>query len=302
MALLTSKQILQILTGRDDWKVSGVFGEFAKPRTKAHTGTDFETPLGTELKVPTNNTLIVSVRNDINRSSATTSFGADYGNYTVLYVPEWDRTYVTAHEMFHTNTYAPGTILDAGVVYSKTGGTGLSTGPHLHISVAKGKRLSLTDVLNHAIDFMKDIIHISPIGNPSEKPKPADELVILPKGTQLYKADGTKYPKLTTQSHTVQVTETIGDLKGFTAGWLQGTTFAYFKAAKVEEKPSFLGKNVTIPKGYKLYKPDGTHYPEATTKSHSVRISQVMKNGLLKFSAPWLKGVQVAYLKQSDFE
>lgn len=307
MTLLNNLQILHKLTGRNDWAVSGVFGEMAKPRTKPHTGTDYKTPEGTPLMMPTINTEIMSIRSDINRSSATTSFGADYGNFTVIWVPEWNRTYATSHEMFQANTQKPGIKLTEGAVYSKTGNTGLSTGPHLHISAAVGKHDNINSVLANAIDFEKDVIHISPIGNPVKPSKPVDKMVVLPKGTILFKADGTAYPKGTSKSHTVHVTEVRGDLQGFSAGWLEGTTFAYFKEPKTNEKPvveipNLLGKTITIPKGYKLRKPDGTTYPKATSKAHSVKVSQVMKNGLLKFSAPWLEGVQVAYVKESDFK
>lgn len=282
-----------------DWRVTSAFGVLHAPRNNPHAGTDFGMNNGTPLYAMDDIEVIaVNVGVDYTLSKSGGKWNKDYGNWIMYYVPAYNRTYLDAHLTYGATVPTAGTKMRKGELITKTGNTGLSTGPHLHRSVAVGRYLNLTDLFNNVIDFVKDKVTIEKEHNdfsPFEAKIPAN--------STLYLEDGTQASLPTTKTHTVTVTSRKGQLLGFSAPWLQGVDYAYFKETKPVD--SWKGKVITIPAKATLRDEKGVPHSLKTTRNHNVTVTgqidnQNHSNTLLKFSASWLQGVKSAYIRVRD--
>lgn len=296
-----------------DWRVTSAFGVLHAPRNNPHAGTDFGMNNGTPLYAMDDIEVVaVNVGVDYTLTKSGGKWNKDYGNWVMYYVPAYNRTYLDAHLTYGATVPTAGTKMRKGELITKTGNTGLSTGPHLHRSVAVGRYLNLTDLFNNVIDFVKDTVTIEKEHNdfsPFEAKIPAN--------STLYLEDGTQASLPTTKTHTVTVTSRKGQLLGFSAPWLQGVNYAYFKAADsstnhpsnsqvdINNKTIYKGKVITIPAKATLRDEKGVAHSLKTTRNHNVTVTGQIDNKdygytLLKFSAPWLQGVKSAYIRVKD--
>ena len=298
---------MKLSTKKDfDWRITGKFSELAWPRHNAHTGTDFGMNVGTPLYAM-GDAEVVAQNSGINFATVkgTGSLANDYGNWTMYYVPSLDRTYLDAHAQFGQSVAKVGQIIKKGDLITKSGNTGVSTGPHLHRTVAPGRHTTLQSLFANAIDFVKDtpVVKDTEVTPGKEGLKPY--LATIPAGSTLYDYKGAAYSKPTTAPHEVKVYEELGDLRGFSAPWLQGVSSAYFKVGANPAKPAYKdrkGSKVTIPAGAVLRDVKDNKYALRTTRKHIVTVTGQVGDGisgktLLKFSAPWLQGVKHAYIR-----
>lgn len=306
---LNYRDIMKLSTKDDfDWRITGKFDERAWPRHNPHTGTDFGMDVGTPIYAMADAEVVAENSGiDFATVKSTGALANDYGNWTMYYVPSWDRTYLDGHTQLDQSAVKVGQILKQGDLITKSGNTGVSSGPHLHRTVAPGRHTTLQSLFSNAIDFVKD----TPVVNDTEvAPGPAGlkpYLATIPAGSTLYDRNGLAYRKPTTAAHEVKVYEEIGDLRGFSASWLQGVSAAYFKVGATPKpaKPAYKdrkGSIVTIVAKAALRDANDNVYPVRTTRDQVVTVTGQVGDGisgktLLKFSAKWLQGVTHAYVR-----
>lgn len=158
---LNHKNILKLLTGRDDWRLTSAFGGMETGlRTKPHTGVDYAMPVGTPLIAPDD----IEVTNDkfgVEKTYKSSGSGHDYGNWTLFYVKAWNRTYLIAHTKYRSSFVNAGSTYKKGHLMTRSGNTGYSTGPHLHLSVAKGRHSNINKFFEQVIDFVTDVVSVA---------------------------------------------------------------------------------------------------------------------------------------------
>lgn len=114
----------------DEWFLGHLGGKKSSPygyrddptnpgTVRMHTGIDYATDQGTEIRTPIGGTVISNV-----------SQNTGYGNHIRLKDPA-NGVHVFAH-MVEKSPLAVGSVIPAGTVVGKVGSTGNSTGPHLH--------------------------------------------------------------------------------------------------------------------------------------------------------------------------
>lgn len=93
-----------------------------------HIGNDYDTPSGTKLYAPCDGYIIAENRNP----------NASYGNDLFFYMEHYK---VTLH-LAHLSDISPilGKKIKKGTYIGTSGNTGKSTGPHLHLGIARGKK------------------------------------------------------------------------------------------------------------------------------------------------------------------
>lgn len=107
-----------------NYKVSQKFGAnpsyYSRFGLKGHEGVDFRTPVGVWCSVPFAKGQILQ-----------NGYSPIYGKYVVI----WDPKQLCAVWYCHLSSVdvVPGQILQRGARVGKTGNTGNSTGPHLHV-------------------------------------------------------------------------------------------------------------------------------------------------------------------------
>lgn len=151
-----------------------------------HIGTDYAYPQGTELVVP------------LRAEVLHTAFGGDYGGQVFAYLPDLDITLHYAH--MNVVSVRKGQSLSKGDVIGISGGrqgtdgAGLSSGPHLHIGAAVGKR---TNTIKGTIN--KEWINIENLSFVVKKKKPLKDVAVAvrrgdyknePERSRLLKAEG----------------------------------------------------------------------------------------------------------------
>lgn len=107
------------------YKLTSDFGKRSAPKdgaTTFHKGVDFATPIGTELKSPVDGVVIESKR-----------YGKS-GNYVIVQDAQGHK-YSVSH--CSDLLVKAGDKVNSGMVIAKSGNTGVSTGPHVHIAVKK---------------------------------------------------------------------------------------------------------------------------------------------------------------------
>lgn len=108
------------------YKLTSDFGKRPSPKVGAttfHKGMDFDTPIGTELKSPVDGVVIASTRSPKS------------GNYVIVQDAQGHKYSVSHCSELLVKT---GDKVNVGTVIAKSGNTGVSTGPHVHIAVKKG--------------------------------------------------------------------------------------------------------------------------------------------------------------------
>ena len=124
-------------------KIVGVYGE---PRTThIHNGIDIAVPVGTSVMAIADGVVIYAGNNDPN----------GYGNYVIINHGKINGVIVTS-EYGHISSWNVkyGQIVKQGDIIAKSGNTGMSTGPHLHLTTKKdGKAINPTILL----DFIRSI-------------------------------------------------------------------------------------------------------------------------------------------------
>lgn len=306
---LNYRDIMKSSTKDDfDWRITGKFDERAWPRHNPHTGTDFGMDVGTPLYAMADAEIVAeNFGIDFATVRSTGSLANDYGNWTMYYVPSLDRTYLDGHTQLGESVVNVGQIIKKGDLITKSGNTGVSSGPHLHRTVARGRHTTLQSLFSNAIDFVTDTpwVNDDEVVPGPEGLKPY--LATIPAGATLYDRNGSAYSKPTTAAHEVKVYEEVGDLRGFSASWLQGVSAAYFKVGATPKpaKPSYKdrkGSIVTIAATALLRDANDNEYPVRTTRDQVVTVTGQVGDGisgktLLKFSAKWLQGVTHAYVR-----
>jgi hypothetical protein len=116
---------------KGDYPISQYFGNnpsyYAQFGFNGHEGVDFATPVGIEVLAPFKRNVILQDQDDP-KSGA-------YGDYIVVWDP--DQKIVVWYCHLSVNNVELGKEYPYGTVLGKTGNTGNSTGPHLHINFAE---------------------------------------------------------------------------------------------------------------------------------------------------------------------
>lgn len=94
-----------------------------------HIGNDYNTPVGTNLYAPCGGEFLLTKR--LGNSS-------DYGNQIYFYMKDYGNTLHLAH--LNDIAHLEGKSIKEGTYIGATGNTGLSSGPHLHLGVARGRK------------------------------------------------------------------------------------------------------------------------------------------------------------------
>ncbi len=109
----------------DKFKLGTVFGVVDKLHPNGHRGDDLNgVKEGAPLRAVYNGTIVLK------------AFSKILGNVTVLRVGFW---YFGYCHMKHATMHAVGTKVKSGDVIGYLGNTGLSSGPHLHLTLSRSK-------------------------------------------------------------------------------------------------------------------------------------------------------------------
>lgn len=95
-----------------------------------HIGNDYNTPEGTRLYAPCDGKFLATKR--LGNSS-------EYGNQIYFYMEDYGDTLHLAH--LNDIAHLEGQFIKEGTYIGATGNTGKSSGPHLHLGVARGKKV-----------------------------------------------------------------------------------------------------------------------------------------------------------------
>lgn len=145
-----------------------------------HIGNDYNTPSGTKLYAPTDGEFLATVRD---------GWGGGYGNYILFYSPRMKQTY----HMAHLADIAPleGKKIKEGQYIGATGNTGASSGPHLHLGVARGKKTNTNKGKYRDGTWINPSeVKIAPA--PKPEPKPEDKPTTLKVGDKVQIKDSAK--------------------------------------------------------------------------------------------------------------
>lgn len=116
---------------KGDYPISQYFannpGYYAQYGFNGHEGVDFATPVGVEILAPFKRNIILQDQNDP-KSGA-------YGNYIVVWDPDQKCVIWFCH--LSENFVDFGKEYPKGAVLGKTGNTGKSSGPHVHVNFAE---------------------------------------------------------------------------------------------------------------------------------------------------------------------
>ena len=155
-----------------DLVMSSGFGHRHAPTAGAssmHKGIDLPVERGTAV-VSTETGMVVAVKTNMTEhdsSSFRSANGNTGGNYVIVEYPRANgESYRVSYCHLTENGVAvkPGQMVQAGTVLGYAGSTGASTGPHLHLTVKKGK----DGVYGQAIDPLGYLAEISARGNLQE--------------------------------------------------------------------------------------------------------------------------------------
>lgn len=102
------------------WPVSNPFGVKGDYSAGYHTGIDYAVPVGTPVHTPRAGRVIYSGYD-----------AAAYGNYIMVKSWSGQKVYLFAH--LSTRLVRTGAFVRRGKVVGRSGNTGNSTGPHLHV-------------------------------------------------------------------------------------------------------------------------------------------------------------------------
>lgn len=137
-----------------NYKISQDFGAnpayYAQWGLAGHEGTDFATPIGVNVLAPFDGFILQDQDNP--RSG-------EYGEYVVI----WDPVQKCAVWYCHldSNFVSLGQKVTKGQIVGKTGNSGNTTGPHLHVNFvitdAYGNRLNTNNGFGGNIDLMKNV-------------------------------------------------------------------------------------------------------------------------------------------------
>lgn len=141
--IMNKKYIIDRVTKSGSYVVSGdrfgarkAWGSMAidaGPGMNYHIGVDYGTPSGTKLYAPADGEFVKTCRD---------GHGNGYGNYILFYMPTIDKTVHLAH-LNHIEWYEGKGLIKEGTYIGNSGNTGLSSGPHLHLGIAQGKKTNL---------------------------------------------------------------------------------------------------------------------------------------------------------------
>ena len=133
-------------------KVNAPFGVLASPRNFNHDGVDYGADKNEPLYPMHDQVEITKVVNNVNQNfSRSTGTEKDFGNYVIYYIPAWDVSVLYAHLMNVTAKVGFTGYKQLAVSHN----TGLSTGAHLHLGIAKGRHTSLSSIRKNGFDFEK---------------------------------------------------------------------------------------------------------------------------------------------------
>lgn len=197
--------------------------------------------------------------------------------------------YLSYMHMQNPSPLAVGTSLNWDTVVGNMGTTGTSTGEHVHIIMAVCPKGTPVDrMYDYRVDPKPYFRYLEGWTNASDNAMPwtnldGDSLRQIRSGDVLTFKDSTgKGVKvMTNQTYKVKT--------------VNGSKVELELIS--EEKPTMVGKKVTIKSGTTLYDKNGKAYPKQTTNQHTVTISEDLGT-LLGFSASWLVGVSKAYIKK----
>lgn len=135
-------------------KINAPFGVLASPRNFKHDGVDYGADRNEAVYPVYDHVEITKVVNSVNQNySRSTGTEKDFGNYLIYYVAVWDVSFLYAHLMNVTAKVGFTGYKQLAVSHN----TGLSSGPHLHLGIAKGRHTSLNSIRENGFDFEKFI-------------------------------------------------------------------------------------------------------------------------------------------------
>lgn len=276
-----------------------------------HIGNDYNTPQGTPLYAPVKCEVLRKV--DYNDDTG-------YGYALFLYMIDYNKTL----HLSHLSKFADikeGQIIDQGTLVAYSGGlkgtegAGTSTGAHLHLGIASGKK---TDTVKGNLgdgtwldpskfDFNDKVE--KPQTKPSNKYQfnPGDVLEISGHYPTVHNGNFISTPKkhvivkkvFPKDHYPFQVVDMNGNVLG---GVDPVNVYRVVERGKPipsepqPSKPSFSPYNYSLAKGSTLYDSNGNAYAYPTTQSHTVKILQE-KNGFGLIRESWLVGVSEAWVK-----
>lgn len=146
---IVQKQDNTQVTIAGGYRITSPFGKRKAPNAKAstdHKGIDIGTPLGTQLYVPSGKWIVEKVVQVSNDGGGTrVKITNKRTGYSLYY------THLTKNSI----QVKPGDIVNGGTRLAKTGNTGNSTGPHLHLSCIKNNiyvdPMSVQNLINESL-------------------------------------------------------------------------------------------------------------------------------------------------------
>lgn len=120
----------------------------------SHQAVDYGSDIGEAVYAIDDNALITRMGYGIN-STWTSRRGneTDLGNYIMYYLPKYNVTIQYAHLQYKSIMVDNGKSYSASTRLANSGNTGLSTGPHIHVAIAKGKHTTIGSFNNARTDF-----------------------------------------------------------------------------------------------------------------------------------------------------
>lgn len=158
---------------KGNYSVSQYYGEnpsyYKQFGLAAHEGVDFPTPIGVEILVPFDEGVILRDNDDFKNNA--------YGDFVVVWDPKQHCAIWFCHLSENFVSYKD--TVKKGQVIGKTGNTGNSSGPHLHINFVetdeRGNRLNMNNGYQGFLNILDTNLVTWELGsNPAPQPPQSD--------------------------------------------------------------------------------------------------------------------------------
>ena len=262
------KQIFNDDYTRKIWK-GGEFGVSTGFRNYIHHGVDYGASIGEGLFMLEDGLTTFAF------TKGSSQLEKDYGISVGMYIPKWDVTIAYSHcsELL----VGPNTNIKKGTKVALSGNTGKSTGPHVDVMIAPGRRIKLQTVYDNAFDFE------------TFKPKlKEDGKVKIKKSAKKYVTGEDIPDAYKGKPYTIQESTKDKVLIKELYSWVYRSDLEGYVAPT---KPSYVGKYFNTYKETYLHNISGVKYAIPTNNRVSYKI-QAEVNGMFKLVSRNFRGTE----------